>query len=129
MSIVKNPVIKLVTGSDRPGIVLQMRSYTGAPIDLSAVVTSRLRFREVGASVLTATLTGTLLTGYRPKLNAILNEDPPYDVAGRGGRVQFMWPSSLHDAGEFEGEVSFIYSDGGVLGVFDILRFTVRAGF
>lgn len=124
--------IKLVQGDTRPYIVLALTSVIDrTPIDVSAggcaVV---MKFRRVGATALTDTITCTKLTG-RLMEDGSIQTAAPYDVAGAGGRVQVQWGSlTLASAqGDYEGEIEITFADGTVQTVYDRLKFTVRADF
>ena len=55
---------------------------------------------------------------------------PPYDVAGRGGRLAMDWSATALDtAGEFEGEVEVTFPDGRIQTAFAILKFQIREQF
>jgi hypothetical protein len=107
-------LIKLVQGDTRPALVCNITDETtGLPVSLTGA-TCRLKFRKVGATTLTATLTGTVT-------NAV------------NGVVEFYWasdPSSLATAdGQYEGEIEVTFSDGQIQTVYDKLQFVVRADF
>jgi hypothetical protein len=108
-------VIRLVSGDERPVIILTLTDdTTGSPIDLSAVSTEvRVRFRKAGTT------------------------DTPSDIgctkvsSGSTGKVQFDFSSGvLTDLapGMYEGEVQINFN-GQIQTVFETLRFTVRANF
>ena len=86
---------------------------TWNPIDLTAVSAVRIKFREVGASTLTATIVCTLVA---PLADGIVN---------------MSWGLTDLDSisGDYEGEIELEYSSGRFLSVPDLLKFDVRAGF
>lgn len=106
--------IKLVQNDTRPSLTVTLTDEnTGAPINITGC-TLALKFRAAGASVLTATLVGTVLSG----------------EAGLG---IFRW-SSVPDVlagapGKYEGEVEVTFPDGTVQTGFDILKFKMRQEF
>ncbi len=106
--------IKLVQGDTRPAIVCTITDeITGAAIALTGA-TVVLKFRAVGATDLTATVTGTII-------------DAP------NGKVTFYPASSpamlAGDAGDYEGEIEITFSDSQVQTVYDLLKFKVREDF
>lgn len=106
--------IKLVQGDTKPALVCSITDETsGDPIALTGA-TVRLKFRAVGSSNLTATLTGTVT-------------DAP------NGQVAF-YPASAPamlqgEAGDYEGEIEITFSDGTIQTVYDLLKFKVREDF
>jgi hypothetical protein len=86
---------------------------TRRPIDLTDTVQALMKFRAKGASVLTDTLPGQILT-------------PPH-----AGQVKFSFtPLSLAGgAGNYEGEVELTQFGGGIFTVYDTLKFKVRLQF
>jgi hypothetical protein len=106
--------IKLVQGDTRPALACTITDEnTGDPISLTGA-TCRLKFRAVGATTLTSTLTGTVT-----------------DAAN--GKVEFYWasdPTSLAgEPGDYEGEIEITFSSGQVQTVYDILKFKLREDF
>lgn len=106
--------IKLVQGDTRPALVCTITDEnTGNAIDITSC-TCRLKFREVGATTLTATLTGTITNG-------------------SAGQVTFYWasdPTSLAgDPGDYEGEIEIQFADGQIQTVYDTLKFKLRQDF
>ena len=106
--------IKLVQGDTRPALVCTVTDEnTGDPINIVGC-TCRLKFREVGATTLKATLTGTV-------------------TDGAAGEVTFYWasdPNSLSgEPGDYEGEIEIEFTDGQVQTVYDVLKFKLREDF
>ena len=106
--------IKLVQGDTRPAIVCTLTDETtGAVIGITGA-TPRLKFRALGATVLTATVIGTVTDG--------------------ANGVCVFFPASAPemlegDAGDYEGEVEITFSDGQIQTIYDVLRFKVREDF
>jgi hypothetical protein len=106
--------IKLVQGDTRPALVCTITDdTTGAVIDITGA-TVLLKFRAAGATVLTATVTGTVTDGL-------------------AGQVVF-YPSSAPEMlqgepGDYEGEIEITFSGGQIQTVYDVLRFKVRQEF
>jgi hypothetical protein len=106
--------IKLVQGDTRPAIVCTITDdTTGAPINITGC-TVRLKFRAAGATVLTATITGSV-------------------TDGPNGQVVFFPasdPAMLQGApGDYEGEIEITFGDTTVQTVYDLLKFKVREDF
>lgn len=122
--------IKLVRGDTRPQIktvILDDSSEAAMNIAGSVVV---MRFREVGAVTLQATVPGVLLTGLELP-DGTLNTAVPYNIAGSGGRVVFLWaPTDLDcEPGDYEGEIEITFQDGAIQTVYTPLRFRIREDF
>ena len=105
--------IKLVQGDTRPQIQATLTDEnTGEPIDISNA-TCLMKFRAVGADVLTDTLNGVVLNG-------------------PNGVVVFPWNSTTLDCdpGDYEGEIEVTFpNNAGRQTVYDLLKFKVRAEF
>lgn len=106
--------IKLVQGDvDRPQIRATITDEnTGDVVDITGADVV-LKFRQVGASTLTDTITGTV-------------------TDGAAGVVVFaMTETSLAgEPGDYEGEIEVTFDAGtGIQTVYDILKFRVRAQF
>lgn len=106
--------IKLVQGDTRPTLICTLTDdTTGSAIDITGA-TVLLKFRQVGATVLTATIPG-----------AVTNPT--------GGVVAFYWssePTALDGpAGDYEGEIEIEFSDGTIQTVYDPLKFKLREDF
>ncbi|MNR49010.1 hypothetical protein D3C85_1683290 [compost metagenome] len=70
------------------------------------------------------------IAGYVDPETADVDFRPPYDVAGRGGRLAMDWSATALDtAGEFEGEVEVVFPDGRIQTAFAILKFQIREQF
>lgn len=124
--------IRLVQGDTAPQLQLSLTDQrTRRPQDLSAPgTTARLLFREVGADTVKATMPCFAIAGYVDPETGDVDYRPPYDVAGRGGRLAMDWSAdALDTAGEFEGEVEVTFPDGRVQTAFAILKFQVREQF
>jgi hypothetical protein len=106
--------IRLVQGDTRPALVCTLSDEnTGNPITLNGANVF-LKFRQVGETVLTGTLTGTV-------------SDPAQGV------VVFYWaqdPTILDGpAGDYEGEIEIVFSDSTRQTVYDPLKFKIREDF
>lgn len=124
--------IRLVQGDTAPQLQLSLTDQrTRRPLDLSAPgTTSRLLFREVGGATVKATMPCFAIAGYVDPETGDVDSRPPYDVAGRGGRLAMDWSAdALDTAGEFEGEVEVTFPDGRIQTAFAILKFQVREQF
>lgn len=106
--------IKLVQGDTRPALVCTITDQnSGAVIPLTGA-SAVMKFREVGSTTLTATLTGTI-------------------IDGAAGKVAF-YPASAPEmlqgnAGEYEGEIEITFSDGQKQTVYELLKFKLREDF
>lgn len=106
--------IKLVQGDTKPALVCNITDETtGNAISLEGA-TVRLKFRELGAAVLTATVTGSV-------------------TDGPNGQVVF-YPASAPEMlqgqpGDYEGEIEITFADNTVQTVYDVLKFKVREDF
>lgn len=106
--------IKLVQGDTKPALVCNITDETtGAAISLGGA-TVALKFRQVGSTTLTATVTGSV-------------------TDGPNGQVVFFpatAPQMLQgEAGDYEGEIEITFADGTVQTVYDLLKFKVREDF
>lgn len=122
--------IKLVQGDTRPQVKATLTDdVTGVVIDLTGS-TVRLRLRAVGSTTVLATVIGTLIAGLE-NADGSITTTAPYDVAGAGGRVVFIWGANdLNiDAGDYEGEIEVSFQDGSKQTVYDLLKFKVREDF
>jgi hypothetical protein len=106
--------IKLVQGDTRPAIVCTITDdTTGAPINITGC-TVRLKFRAAGATVLTATITGSVTDGPNGQVVFFPSSDP----------------AMLQGApGDYEGEIEITFADTTVQTVYDLLKFKVREDF
>jgi len=123
--------LKLVQGDTGPPVIVQLSDANGA-IDVSDAGTAvRMYFREEGTETILATLAGTKLTGYDPG-TGVINQSAPYNVPGKGGRVQFTWVGSTaldNEAGQYEGEVEITFTSGVVQTGWDLVKFKIRESF
>ncbi|MCA8917401.1 MAG: hypothetical protein KDB90_18590, partial [Planctomycetes bacterium] len=98
-------------------------------VDLTDAI-ARMYFVPVGDTTVKATIVGVPVTGkfvLQDDGTEILDESPPYDVAGSGGRIRFDWPAGvLSDSGYFDGEIEVTFSDTSILTAFNKIRFYVR---
>lgn len=120
--------INLVKGDDLPALEIILRDSnkavsgqtldisdvsTWAPIDLTDVSAVRLKFREIGSTTLTDTVTFTRIQPYTD------------------GKVVMNWGLTTldGDAGDYEGEIEITYTNNKVLTVPDKLKFIMRDQF
>lgn len=107
-------VIRLVTGDDRPVIILTLTDdVSGAPIDLSPSPTVvSVRFREAGSTDEPTIIPCNKING------------------GGTGQVQFDFSGGVLDvpAGMYEGEIVVNFG-GPTHTVYDTLRFRIRESF
>jgi hypothetical protein len=106
--------IKLVQGDTKPALVCNITDETTGLAIVLTGATVRLKFREAGATTLTATVTGSV-------------------TDGANGQVAFYPASSPEmlqgQAGDYEGEIEITFSDNTVQTVYDLLKFKVREDF
>lgn len=106
--------IKLVQGDTRPALVCALTDETtGLPISLTGASVS-LKFRQAGATSLTATVAGVVTNGANGQV-VFYPASSPQMLAG--------------EAGDYEGEIEITFSDGQVQTVYDLLKFKVREDF
>lgn len=106
--------IKLVQGDTKPALVCTITDeVTGAAITLTGA-TVRLKFRAVGSSDLTATVTGSVTDA----ANGVVAFFPATAPAMLQG-----------EAGDYEGEIEITFADSTVQTVYDLLKFKVRQDF
>lgn len=106
--------IKLVQGDTRPAIVCKITDdSTGAVIPLTGA-TVLLKFRALGATDLTATVTGAVTDGP----NGVVAFYPASAPAMLQG-----------EPGDYEGEIEITFADGQVQTVYDVLKFKMRGDF
>lgn len=122
--------IKLVQGDTKPYIVVSLTDEsTGNVIDVSAATTV-MKFRATGNEQVLTTVPGIKIIG---KVNAdgTITSTGDFAVAGKGGRVQFVWaPGDLdRPPGDYEGEIEITYADGSIQTVYDLLKFKIRGDF
>lgn len=106
--------IYLVRNDTRPTVSVTLSdAATGAAIDVTGA-TVRLKFREAGATELTATLVAALIS---PTEGAVL-----FDWVGA--------PAALAgEPGDYEGEIEITFGDGTIHTVYDVIRFHMRGDF
>jgi hypothetical protein len=120
--------LKLVQGDTLPQPKAVITDSTsGLPVNLAGG-SALMYFRKVGASALLATVPGVLLTGLEADDGSV-STAAPYNVAGYGGRVAFVWSATDLNvpAGDYEGELQITFADGGVQSVYEFMKFKVRA--
>lgn len=106
--------IKLVQGDTRPALVCNITDdTTGAAVSITGC-TVVLKFRELGATTLQATVPGSV-------------------TDGPNGQVTF-YPASAPEmlqgaAGEYEGEIEITFPDSQIQTVYDSLKFKIREDF
>lgn len=113
-------VIKLVQGDTLPTITVdlydestdQFGNVVQTPIDLSDTTDIRMFYRAAGATALTATIPGSVLSAAT-------------------GKVSFSWPAgSLNGPeGNYEGEIQLTQYSGGIFTVYEVMKFKVRKQF
>lgn len=125
-----NPIEELVAGDSAVITSRLIIDRLGLPLDLSAAETTvKLRVRIVGAVAVKAEVDGDKLAGLERK-NGSISLVPPYDVAGKGGRVEFPCDETVFDmAGDYEAEIAVTFSGGARNTVYDLLTFVVRDRF
>ena len=104
--------IKLVQGDTRPALVVTLTDETtGEAINVTGG-TPRMKFRAVGAAVLTNTLVG-------------------FVTNGPAGMCVFNWPATAlaGEPGDYEGEIEITFADAQVQTVYDVLKFKLRKEF
>lgn len=106
--------IRLVQGDTRPAIVCNLTDdTTGAVINITGA-TPRLKFRQAGATTLTATVIGVVTDG----------------AAGQCVFYPASAPEMLQGAaGDYEGEIEITFSDNQIQTVYDVLKFKIREDF
>lgn len=106
--------IKLVQGDTKPALVCTITDeVTGLPITLTGA-TVRLKFRQVGSTTLTATITGSITDAAAGQV-AFLPASAPQMLQG--------------EPGDYEGEIEITFADSTVQTVYDLLKFRVREDF
>jgi hypothetical protein len=119
-----------VRGDTRPQLKFTINDEnTGTFVDITGA-TVLLKFRAAGSSTILFTRTGVLLTGL-DQADGSITYDPPYNVAGAGGRVAFDFAAGNLDldAGAYEGELEVTFYGGGVQTVYNPQKFTIRDDF
>lgn len=106
--------IRLVQGDTRPALVCTITDETtGSAINVTGC-TSVLKFRELGATTLQATVTGSITNGPAGQIT-FYPASAPTMLAGA--------------AGDYEGEIEITFADGQIQTVYDTLKFRVREDF
>lgn len=124
--------LKLVQNDTRPKIVASLKDETtGSPINLSdGATTIKVYFRAVGSTTLKATIDAYKLTGLEienPDGSITIDNDPPYDTAGVGGRMYWNWPADALDTpGEYESEIEISFADGTRQTVYEKQKYSIR---
>ena len=106
--------IKLVQGDTRPALVCNLTDDTTGAVIVLTGATVVLKFRELGATTLQATVPGSV-------------------TDGPNGQVTF-YPASAPEmlqgeAGDYEGEIEVTFPDGQIQTVYDVLKFRLREDF
>jgi hypothetical protein len=106
--------IRLVRNDTRPSLVCNITDEnTGAAINITGA-TVRMKFREVGADTVRATLLGQVTDG----------------AAGQVAFYPASQPQMLSgEAGDYEGEIEITFPDGQIQTVYDLLKFKLREDF
>ena len=121
-------VINHVQNDLRPKRVVILTDENDNPVDLTVGGISyvQMHMREKGDDVLKATVPCTMLSGI-VQPDGTVNYAAPYDVGGKGGRVQIEWTSGAVDtAGTFEGEFELVYADGSTQTTYKTTTITIR---
>lgn len=117
--------LRLVKGNT-PNIELtEADRVTGLPVDFSAASTEvRLKTRLASGVDVTETVC-TKLVGR--KVPGGIDTEPPYDLAGRGGRVVAECDATVFpEAGTYEGELEATFAGSQVATPYQKLRIDVR---
>jgi hypothetical protein len=129
--------ILLVQNDTNPSIILSITTdeynhYTNITTTNTTDISNTtivLKLRKVRSNTVFAIVPGILLTGIMDYDDGSINTDPPYDIPGVGGRVQFDWlTDSLTESGMCQGEIQITY-DNGIATVYDILPIRIRQQF
>ena len=121
-------VINHVQNDLRPKRVLTLTDENDVPVDLTigGVSSIQMHMREKGSDELKATVPCTMLSGV-VQADGTVSYAPPYDVAGRGGRIQIEWTAgSVDTAGVFEGEFELVHGDGATQTTFKTTTINIR---
>lgn len=106
--------IKLVQGDTKPALVCNITDeITGNAINVTGA-TVLLKFRAVGSTTLTATVTGSIIDGANGQV-AFYPASAPEMLAG--------------EAGDYEGEIQITFADNTIQTVYDLLKFKLREDF
>jgi hypothetical protein len=117
--------VRLVEGDTRPRLVFTLQDADGDKIDVSNAIV-RFKMRALGSTTLKANVICTNLSGVLED-DGTINYDPPYNVAGVGGRVRVDWgPTDLDTSGRYEAEIEVQFNDGTLQTVYDKIPVTIR---
>jgi hypothetical protein len=121
-------VINHVQNDLRPKRVLTLADENDVPVDLTVggISSIQMHMREKGDDVLKATVPCTMLSGI-VQADGTVSYAAPYDVGGKGGRIQIEWTAeSVDTAGTFEGEFELVYGDGTTQTTYKTTTITIR---
>lgn len=121
-------VINHVQNDLRPKKALTLLDENDQPVDLAALAPStvRMHMRGSGGGDFKATVPCTLLSGLVNEDGSV-NNTAPYDVAGKGGRIQVEWTAgSVDTAGQFDGEVELVFGDGTTQTTYKTITINIR---
>lgn len=116
--------------NDTPTINLVLfDKLTGAVVDVQSANVF-FNFRKVGTNQVLVALLGVLLPG-KVMPDGSINLTAPYNIPGRGGRVQITFADGDLNVpgGNYEAEVKAVFGGGSIATAFDPLNFLVRASF
>lgn len=118
-----------LVANDTPDIVFDLVSDQ-RPLDVSDEETVvAFKSRRVGETDVIV-ITCDKLPGWQPVAGGPVFTDPPYDVAGVGGRcVARCSASTFNAAGDYEAEIEITRAGGRISTVYDIVHINVRADF
>ena len=121
-------LINHVQNDLRPKRVVTLVDENDVPVDLTVGGVSyvQMHMREKGDDVLKATVPCSMLSGI-VQPDGTVSYAPPYDVGGKGGRVQIEWIADAVDtAGTFEGEFELVFGDGSTQTTYKTTTITIR---
>ena len=121
-------VINHVQNDLRPKRVVTIRDANDEPMDLTVGGVSfvRMHMKERGGDTLKATVPCTMLSGVLQD-DGTVNYNAPYNIAGKGGRVQIDWvPLAVDTPGQFEGEFELVYGDGSTQTTYQTTAINIR---
>ena len=130
--------ILLVQGDTNPPLILSINTdeynyfteiTTSTPINI-ANANIVLKIRKVNSNTIFSTVPGIPIAGIMDYTDGSINTDPPYDVPGIGGRVEFDWLiDSLTEYGMCQGEIQITHADNGIQTVYDTIPIRIRQQF
>jgi hypothetical protein len=123
-----NDVINHVQGDLRPKRVVTLTDENDNPVDLTigGISYVQMHMREIGSDVKKATVPCTMLSGI-VQPDGTVNYAAPYDVAGKGGRLQIEWTAAAVDTpGSYEGEFELVFGLGDTQTTFKKTTITIR---